>query len=363
MSPRERVLKAIALETPDRVPIDISMRTEVFEKLREHLGFSPEKSERVYEALGMDTRGTGLRMKSRWGVALTGSTYVSGGPEREGFRPVRREGRFEVGRDVWGVESIWAPDRTYTFTLSWHPLQHMGLEEYPWPEIDLDSIKWVQATRQRYEDYCLYGTVTHVFQRAWWLLGFNQTIVEMYRNSKLINQVLDRLGRLRIEQGRLLAEAGVDAFTSPDDVGAQRGLMMHPDLWRRHLKPRLAEFIRAAHSWGVKVAYHTDGDVRAILPDLVEIGLDVLDPVQPECMHPLEVKRLSKGRVCLQKTIGTQSTLPFGTPEAVKETVWERIRTLGPAGLILGPCNAVQPDVPPENLIALCEAVKSYPYA
>ena len=351
MSPRERVLTAMALEAPDRVPIDLAIRPEAFEKLRERLGFSHEHAERVYDALGVDTRGTGLRMKS----SLEGK-----GPDREGFWPVRREDRFEVCRDVWGVESIWAPEHTYTFTLHMHPLQHIRLEDYEWPEIAPQSLAWAEADRRRYENYCLYGTVTHVFQRAWWLLGFNQTIVELYRNSKLVNEVLDKLSRLRIGQGRLLAEARVDAFTSPDDVGAQRGLMMSPDLWRRHLKPRLAEFIRAAHSWGVKVVYHTDGDVRAILPDLVEVGLDVADPVQPECMNPVEVKRLSKGRICLQKTIGTQSTLPFGTPETVKETVRERIRTVGPSGLILGPCNVVQPDVPVENLLAMCEAAKSY---
>lgn len=354
LTPRERCIRAIDLEEPDRIPLALAIRPEPFEALRKRL--CVKNSEEVYQSLGIDGRHTGLGLEGGYTPPSVAKEH-----QYEGYHwCIGYEGPFEIRRDVWGVETIWAPSHTYTYTFRKFPLQDITLEEYEWPEIDYNSMERVREDRSRFSDYCLYGSVVHVFQRAWHLMGFSELMVGLHRGSRLASRVMEKLNEMRIEQAVLLAEEGVDVISAPDDVGTQRGMMMHPQLWRKHLKPGFAEMIRRVKKKGAWVKYHTDGDIRPIIPDLVEIGLDILDPVQPECMNPVEIKEKFGDRLCLEKTIGTQSTLPFGMPEDVARLVKERIRALGPSGIILGPCNAVLQDVPLENLLTLYETAKKY---
>jgi uroporphyrinogen decarboxylase len=146
-----------------------------------------------------------------------------------------------------------------------------------------------------------------------------------------------------------------------DDVATQRGMMMRPALWRRWLKPRLAAIISAAREVkpDILIWYHSDGDCRAIIPELIEIGVDILNPVQPECMDPAAVKAQYGDRLSFSGTIGTQTTMPHGTPEEVRGVVRERIATVGRGGgLLLAPTHVLEPDVPWENIVALVDAVR-----
>jgi uroporphyrinogen-III decarboxylase len=114
----------------------------------------------------------------------------------------------------------------------------------------------------------------------------------------------------------------------------------------------------------VKIAYHSDGDIAAIIPELIEIGLDVLNPVQPNCLDPAELKRLYGDRLCFWGSIDEQHTLPFGTPADVRREVLTRLRTLGQGGgLIIGPTHHVQLDTPLENFWAMIEAITATRYA
>ncbi|MCD6506900.1 hypothetical protein J7M22_09790 [Candidatus Poribacteria bacterium] len=160
---------------------------------------------------------------------------------------------------------------------------------------------------------------------------------------------------------RRYAEAGVDMLLTGDDVGMQDRLMMSPQMRRRWLKPRLAKVIQAGKEINPKVHiyYHSDGNIEDIIPDLIEVGVDILNPVQPECMDPVKLKRLYGDKLTFWGTIGTQTTMPFGTPEEVKRVVHERVRTVGKGGgLVLAPTHVLEPDVPGENVIAFFEAVE-----
>ena len=150
-----------------------------------------------------------------------------------------------------------------------------------------------------------------------------------------------------------------------DDVGMQTGMLISPRTWRRFFKPRMASFIAELKVINpqVKVAYHSDGDISAIIPDLIEIKLDVLNPIQPACMDPAELKQKYGDRLCFWGSMDEQYTLPFGSAEAVRAEVLTRLNTLGKnGGLILGPTHHVQLDTPMENFWAIVNTITQAPY-
>jgi uroporphyrinogen decarboxylase len=174
--------------------------------------------------------------------------------------------------------------------------------------------------------------------------------------------LLERITKLRIFQAQTYAQVGVDILALGDDIAMQRGMIMSPRMWRKWFKPRLIRVIDAARAVNpdILVWYHTDGDCRVVIPELIEAGVDILNPVQPECLDPAEIKSLYGDRLAFSGTIGTQTTMPFGTPKEVKAVIKERIATVGRGGgLLLAPTHVLEPDVPWENVLAFIEAVTS----
>jgi uroporphyrinogen-III decarboxylase len=310
----------------------------------------------VYRCLGIDIIGVHIGVR---GGYLPNGVEVKEGPYGPAYTIGEYMG-FEVRRDIWGVESIWHPGRTYTYTYYRHPLQFIELEDYRWPEVDLDDFDRVARIRRIYEDYCLYGSVEHMWEIAWQLTGFEEAMRMMYTEIDYLERILDGLQRLRLEQAKLLCEAGVDVIYDGDDVGMQRGMMISPNMWRRLLKIRYKELIDLCHRYGVFFNFHSDGWIETIIPDLIEIGVDILNPIQPECMDPVKLKQLYGDRICFEGTIGVQSVLPFGSCEDVAREVLKRIIDLGPTGLILGPTHSIQPDTPMDNILTLYKTALRY---
>ena len=359
LTSRERCIRSILLEEPDRIPLKLNIRPEPYQRLKEALGVKESGNEgrlKVNKALGIDIVSSGLSLK---GGYLPEGVEVKEGPYGPAYTIGFRNG-FEVRRDLWGIESIWAPEHTYTYTFINHPLKKISLDDYVWPEVDEKSVEKVRSLRKKCEDYCLYGGVTHLWEIAWQLTGFTEIMKMMFKNPRIVDQILDELHRIRVEEAILLCEAGVDVIVDGDDVGMQKGMMMSPELWRRFLKPRYAELVDICHKRGTFFHFHSDGWIEPIIPDLIEIGVDILNPVQPECMDPVKLKEAYGDKICFDGTIGVQSTLPFGTPEEVAYEVKERIYKLGPTGLILGPTHAIQPDVPIENILILYKTAIKY---
>ena len=160
------------------------------------------------------------------------------------------------------------------------------------------------------------------------------------------------------------ARAGVDIIITGDDIAGQTGMLMKLDVWREFLKPRLAATVRAVKQARPEafVFYHSDGNVEAAVPDLIEAGIDILNPVQPECMDPAAVKLKFGDRLAFWGTVSVQQTMPFGSPEAVRAEVRSRIRSVGKGGgLILAPAHVLGPETPWENIVAFFEAADTTP--
>jgi uroporphyrinogen decarboxylase len=148
-------------------------------------------------------------------------------------------------------------------------------------------------------------------------------------------------------------------------VGTQKNLIVSPDCWRRQFKPRFKKIVDAAKdaSPDVLFFYHSDGQIREIIPDLIEIGVDILNPVQPECMDPVEIKETFGDRLALWGGVGTQTVMPFGTPEEVRACVQRLFQTAGRGGgLVCAPSHVLEPEVPWKNVEAFVAACQECVY-
>ena len=271
--------------------------------------------------------------------------------------------------DEWGVVFKNAPYETrfgagfYTEAVG-HPLaDHRALDSYSAPDphrpvLYREAERLIAAHKGEY--WIVGATVTTMFETAWALRGQTQVLMDLAEDPGLADAILEIPFRYHLAAAKHLVEMGVDMIWTGDDVGTQRGMMISPKTWRRFLKPRMAEFISAIKSVNPKVmvAYHSDGNIEKIIPELIEIGLDVLNPVQPNAMDPAKLKRLYGEELSFWGTLDEQYVLPFGTPEDVRREVAERLETVGnDGGLVIGPTHHVQLDTPLENFWAMVDAV------
>ncbi len=356
MRPRERVLAAVAHRQPDRVPLDYLAKKEAHRTLKAYLGIAED--EELLQRLGIDLRPVAPRPR----VEVHPLRYAD--PTVE----VTPDGLY---KDIWGVGFVPREYPTGLYMqLASHPLERVTtiaeLESYPWPTPDDWDYGNVRPDALRYGEYAVKAHSRGFFEISWFMRGMEAFLVDLATNPDLACALMDRIkdclmGRIR----RILeaAQGAIDIFELNDDVGTQGGLMMSPALWRRLIKPRMAEMAALCRSYGVKVMYHTCGGVRPIIPDLIEIGIDILDPVQPWAagMEPSALKRDFGHRLTFHGSIDEQRTLPFGTADDVKREVEERIRVLGEdGGLILCPSHAIQADTPPENVLALYDTAMGH---
>jgi len=279
---------------------------------------------------------------------------------------------FEPGAeytDDWGIgwkavqyETRFGPGIYTEFTS--HPLaKDAAIDSYVSPNPDdphlyLDAQELIKNYK---EEYWITGvTVTTIWETAWALRGLERMMMDLIENPELADRILDIPYQYHLTAAKKLVEMGVDMIWIGDDVGTQKGMVMSPPMWRDVLKPRMATFIRTLKDVNpnVKVAYHSCGDIAAIVGDLVEIGLDVLNPIQPACLDLVQLKEAYGEKLCFWGSIDEQQTLPFGSPEDVRREVASRIKVLGHnGGLILGPTHHVQLDTPIENFWAMVEAI------
>ena len=202
-----------------------------------------------------------------------------------------------------------------------------------------------------------------IWEAAWYLRSMEDLMSDMMTDDERAAIILDRVTSLAAERARIYARAGTDTIGLGDDIGMQHTIMMSVELWRKWIKPRLAAVIRAAREVkpDVLIYYHSCGYVLPFIEDLIEVGVDILNPVQPECMDFADVHAAFGERISFWSTIGTQSVLPFGTPEEVRETVQRNLRICGEkGGIVIAPTHMVEPEVPWENLLAMKEAAESF---
>ena len=238
--------------------------------------------------------------------------------------------------------------------------------DYPFPDMD-DPVRWADARRQVEEAHAAGRAAAYfalqVFEPAWYLRGLENMLADFLCDEEMAAACMNKMTEAQCRTAKQAAEIGVDIIMFGDDVGTQKALMMSPETWRRWVKPATAATIAAAKAVNPDVLafYHSDGVIYDIIPELIEIGVDVLNPIQPECMDPVLLKEQYGDRLSFWGTIGTQTTMPFGTPEEVRETVRHMIETVGKGGgLVIAPTHVLEPEVPWENVEALVQAIRDY---
>jgi uroporphyrinogen decarboxylase len=363
MKPRERVLTALNHQEADRCPMQISFTPEFAARLEADLqlkgqaGHNPHGGGNTYA----------LECLLEEDMLLTSVGWVNG-YYQDGYQ------RVESYLDEWGVtwktvvyETRYGQGK-YTEPFG-HPLSDDGkLESYRPPDPNRPAL-YTEAQRviQDFKnEYWIVGvTPTTIFECAWALRGFEQLMVDMATDPGRANRVLDFPFYYHKAVTQHLVRLGVDMIWLGDDVGGQQSMLISPKMWRNYLKPRMAELIAGirAINPSIKIAYHTDGVVYPIIPELIEIGVDILNPIQPMAMDPVKLKREYGSQLCFWGSIDLQHTLPFGTPQQVREEVRTRLETIGrDGGLIIGPTHNVQLDTPLENFWALVDAIRDTTY-
>ncbi|MBN1933606.1 MAG: hypothetical protein JW934_03015 [Anaerolineae bacterium] len=244
------------------------------------------------------------------------------------------------------------------------------LRRFPFPNLNTPYhveglAQQVQALHAR--GLAVGGNLPHLggelFEAAWRLRGLENLLLDLVERPEWAHFLLDRLLDLSIRNAQTLARAGVDLLALSDDVGMPTTMMIGPHTWRVFLKPRLAALIQAARAIrpGLRVLYHSDGYYEPIIADLIEIGVNAINPVQPDHMDAARIRRRFGPRLALWGTVGRQSTFSAAGPAAIRQEVKRRIETLGRAGLILCPAYDMgEPDIPWGNVAAFLEAVRDY---
>ena len=348
MTPRERVLTAMSRRKPDKVPKTAGFTPAIQAKFEEATGATDPGAYFGFEVAGVGFRGP--RETPDF------SRYYPGGlPEGTG---ISEYGTAHVPGSFHHFFRLQFPLRDAT-TLS-------ELKDFPWPDYTPEyRHQHLEAEVAALHDRGFYvqGGVGHIYENAWQITSMEKLLTDFTLAPEQAAFVLDHITEDRAAMARRFAEAGCDGLLTGDDVGMQHTLMMSPDTWRKWLKPRWAQVYAVAREVkpDLQIFYHSDGNIEAIIPDLIEIGLDILNPVQPECMDPAALKREYGNHLAFWGCIGTQTTMPFGTPSEVRQVVkWTIENVGGDGGLLLAPTHVLEPDVPWANIQALFDAIEEY---
>ena len=247
----------------------------------------------------------------------------------------------------------------------WHsfaPLKDtLDLDGYSWPDPDdpalLGKAEQVIASHGA-DSFIVPNLGMCLFERAWSLRGFDALLMDMLERTEWVEELLDRIAATQVTLSRRFVAAGVDGGYFGDDYGAQHAMLFSPRLWRRLIKPRLAQMFAVFTDAGLPVILHSDGDIRAVLPDLVEIGLTTLNPVQPEVLEHAWMHKEYGAKLSFYGGISTQGVMPNGTEKEVRNATIACARALAPegTGLLMGPSHRMQSDIPAKNVEAMLNA-------
>ena len=332
MTRKERVRRTLHRQEVDRLPPQINYTQAMGEKLAVHLDVSPEDlPQRLDNHL--------LRVDIAY-------------PRR-----VSDDGK--IAYDWWGVgwstetEGYWPVDSPLSDT--------DALDGFPWldphdPHL-LDSAEQAMIVDEG-QHFVVPNFGFCLFERAWSLRGFERFLMDLILNPGFVEELLERITEIQVVLARRFVALGVDGGYLGDDYGAQKGMLFSPDMWRAWFKPRLARVFSVFREAGRPVIMHSDGDIASILPDLVEIGLTALNPVQPEVLDHAWLMRKFGRHLAFCGGVSTQTTLSQGTPPDVQTAVDLCVRTLARdgTGLLLGPSHRMMEEIPLENVDALLAA-------
>ena len=355
MNSKERTLAAICHRQPDRPPLYVSLTPKVAEKLCLILGVPYEEPVDAMES----ARISHMDLLTRMGVDIVA---VAPGVPYNSPTITLEDGRM---RNEWGM--VFRNVGLYS-EFAEYPLAHAETEkdilDYRFPEAEAPGRfdTSVEMLAKYSGKYAVIGDVeTMFFELSWYLTGFEKFLVDMMLGAEYQPVLMDRIMNYILVAGKKLINMGVDILWCGDDFGSQQGMIMDPETWRSVFKPRIKymfeEFRKVKP--GIKIAWHSCGSILPIIPDFIEIGLDILNPIQPQAfgMDPVFLKKTYGNNLVFFGGIDVQHLLPFGTPGEIRDEVHRRIDILGKdGGYILAPAHNIQPDTPLENILAFFNA-------
>jgi uroporphyrinogen decarboxylase len=329
MTPKERIQKAVAHQQADICPYS--------------LGFGGDLRQRLIDFTGDPNFDADLE-PHMFGV---GPAYPETNERLDASHYI----------DAFGV--VWEESVPGEIGMVRDPvLKQPNLEGYEFPDTQIpDLFDAIPDQLTAHPDlYASWSIGFSLFERAWSLRGFDIFLMDMVQQPAFADELLDRICEFNLA---LIDRACLHPFNCVrfgDDWGAQRDMIMGPHLWRRFIKPRFARMVERARSHGKDVFLHSDGDIIEIIPDLIEAGLTILNPVQPDVMDIYAVKREFGRHLTFLGGVSVQELLPRGTPQQIRAEVRRLIDEVGAGGgFIIAPTHSLGSDIPLENLVVLVE--------
>jgi uroporphyrinogen decarboxylase len=374
LSSRERVLRTINHQEPDRVPFNAVFTIDIYNRLREYLNLPAETEKAVglftnvtssidlLDAMEIDIYRSELNAPANWKPP----DYNNG-----------------LRYDEWniGYEKVEREDGSYYFEMVKHPLAKATLEEvqdFPWPDpFDPGRTEGlrehIQQIRKETDKAILMRFSHPVWEQSWWLYGMQNWMEDLALNPEVPAAILDKVTQSAIGFMKVGLECVGDLLDivhlNGEDLGTQLAPMISPKMYKSLVRPRFERYWSFARNKvneinpQAKLMLHSCGSIRAFIPDWIGLGIDILDPIQPRAkgMEPESLKKDFGDRIVFHGGIDMQHTLPFGTREEVMAEVQRYIQALAPGGgYIVAPAHHVQSDVPPANLVAIRDAIKEF---
>jgi len=353
MTSKERVLTAAALGRPDRVPMDFNANPATMERLMQDLGASALRELLLQLHVDIvDIRG------------VVDPVYCRPTPNHRNLGDGVRE-------DYWGIrrklmQTATGPeDCCVDFPLA-NADTLEKIKAHLWPNVDWFDFEGFAAALEPWNDFAVMASGASVLQHPMLLCGMDKILTDMALAPELACAVFDKFTDFYLayyDKMLIAAQGRIDLFRIGDDIGTQRGPLISPAMFGQFIAPRLKSLTDLAHSHNTKVMFHSCGAITAFIDALIEIGIDILDPIQVSAanMDPAQIKAEYDSRICLHGSIDTQYVLPQASPQDVAKNVRQMIDILGPGGgFILAPCHVLQTDVPTKNVRAMYETGHEY---
>lgn len=343
MTSRERTFMALAHEQPDRPPVSATYTPEAAAALR---GVYGHEEEDLGYMMGNDLIKIAVGIENSFYLYPTPTYTCPFGVEWQNVQNETGAYTEIIGGALYGDDD------------------GEKLRAYRPPDPDDPALyERVRAAAAKYgkEKLMVGSCQCSIFETAWYLRGIEDLLVEMAVNEDYCNELFDKIAVFPLKAGLHMIDAGVDMVWLGDDIATQRNMMISLEMWRKYFKPRYAAIFAALKKRkpDIMIAYHSCGNCEAVLDELADIGLNVINPIQPLAMDPYKIKRRYGKRLTLFGAIDVQRLLPFGTKEEITRTVREYKRTLGEGGgYILSPAHHIQSDTTLENIAAFYEAAK-----
>jgi uroporphyrinogen decarboxylase len=374
MTHRERVLAALRHQPPDRVPIDLggtgstTVSVGFHARLRAYLNMPAEPPPVLFSKRSSTVIPDEVILQ-RFGIDAR--------PVRPGRPDVTSAREIDANTfiDEWGVTWQWVTGENFISVDG--PFHHLAdptpgdLGKFGWPDpsdrgyyrnLGEQARQWHEETDCAVVLNLLNGPV----HQSQFMRGYSEWLEDMLIRPKFVEALAERITEVWVGMTTQALEASqdyVDVVSYGDDLALQDSLLMRPELYRKLIKPHHQRMAAAVKQFGKPIVYHSCGSISGLIPDLLDVGIDALNPVQVTAAN-MDTKRLKKefGRdLSFWGGIDTQHVLPLGTPAEVREEVRRRIEDLGSdGGYVLCPVHNVQPEVPPENIVAMLEAALEY---